>query len=161
MAQPTDLEQFLLELINDARLNPMGNAARYLNGYAPLSSSDTKIQQALTFFKVSGSALQAAYQSLTPTNPLAWNDNLGTAAHDHSQAQITAGLQTHQAPGEAGLGARLTNAGYIGWTTAGENVYATAENALHAHAGFMVDWGNGPNGMQDPAGFQIDDNSRP
>ena len=44
----TSLEQYLLELINEARLNPMGNAARYLTGYAPLTSADKYIQTALS-----------------------------------------------------------------------------------------------------------------
>lgn len=155
MTQPTDLEQFMLELVNDARLNPMGDAARYLSGYAPLTSTDPLIQQAITQFGVNGAALQSIYTSLVAASPLAWNDSLGTAAQNHSQAQITAQEQSHQVAGELGLGARLTAAGYTGWTTAGENVYAYAHSVLHGHAGFMIDWGTGTNGMQDPAKHRL------
>jgi hypothetical protein len=47
MSGPTNEEQFYLELINDARLDPMGDAAKYLTSYSPLTSSDPDIQKAL------------------------------------------------------------------------------------------------------------------
>ena len=103
MAGPTDLEQYLLELVNDARLNPMGNAARYLSSYSPLRSPDPDIQSSLTFFGVDGAALQAAYQALVPVQPVAWSETLAAAARTHDQAMVAADQQTHQAPGEAGL----------------------------------------------------------
>lgn len=151
----TSTEQYLLELINDARLDPMGNAARYITGYAPLTSSRANIQNALNFFGVSGSQLLAAYQALVPVAPVAWNDNLATAALGHNNAMIAADLQTHQAPGEASLGQRLANAGYS-FTTGGENVYAYSDDMMYAQAGFMVDWGGSAatGGMQSPAGHR-------
>ncbi|MFB0611671.1 CAP domain-containing protein [Aurantiacibacter poecillastricola] len=155
MSEPTDLEQLHLELINDARLDPMGNAARYLTSYSPLLSPHPNIQGAMNYFGVTGSALLSAYQALSPAAPLAWNGNLGDAALTHTQVMIDTDLQTHQAPGEPGLGQRANNAGYTGWYNLAENVYAYAQDPLHGHAGFMVDWGNGPNGMQNPAGHRI------
>ena len=155
VAQPTDLEQLMLEYINEARLNPMSNAARYLTGYEPLRSNDPDIQNALDFFKVKGSVIESAYKALVPVAPVAWNDNLADAAHDHSQAMIRVQQQTHQVQGEPSLIFRLGNANYNGWINAAENVYAFAESVLHAHAGFMVDWGAGPDGIQDPAGHRF------
>ncbi len=111
MTQPTDLEQLMLEYINDARLDPMGNAARYITGYSPLTSDDSQIQYVMNFFGVSGSALQDAYQALAPAAPLAWNNNLGDASHAHTQAMISAREQSHQVAGEVGIGARFTQAG--------------------------------------------------
>ncbi|MEZ5734612.1 MAG: tandem-95 repeat protein [Novosphingobium sp.] len=154
MPAPTDLEQLFLELINDARLDPLGNASRYITSYSPLVSSDSAIQAAIDYFNVSGSALLSAYQGLTAVAPVAWNSNLATAAENHSAAMIAADEQSHQVAGEASFGDRLTAAGY-NYSFAGENVYAYAENALYGHAGFMIDWGSGPNGMQSPAGHRI------
>ena len=154
MPGPSDLEQLFLEYINETRLDPLANAARYITSYSPLTSNNASIQNALTFFGVNGQALLTAYNALTPTGAVAWNENLGTAAEGHSAAMIAAQLQTHQAPGEPSLGTRLTNAGY-NFTSAGENVYAYTQSVIHGHAGFMVDWGNGPNGMQSPAGHRI------
>jgi uncharacterized protein YkwD len=154
MAGPTDLEQYLLELVNSARLDPQGDALRYIASYSPLSSQDPDIRSALSFFQVNGSALLAAYAALTPVQPLAWSEALAAAARQHNGAMIGADQQTHQAPGEAGLGDRVTAAGYANWNSLGENVFAFAESILYAHAGFMVDWGQGPNGMQSPAGHR-------
>jgi Ca2+-binding RTX toxin-like protein len=153
MGAPSDIEQLFLELINETRLDPLGNAARYLTSYAPLRSSNPSIQNAINFFGVDGAALLAAYQGLTPVAPLAWNNALETAASKHNDAMIASGTQTHQAPGEADFGTRLTNEGY-NFQTAAENVYAYTESALHGHAGFMIDWGFGPGGMQSPAGHR-------
>lgn len=153
MASPTAEEQYLLELINEARLNPSASASRYISSYSPLTSSNADIQSALTFFNVSGSALQAAFNALTSVAPVAWNGALSDAAAAHNTAMIRAGEQSHQVAGEAALGARITAAGYT-YRSVAENVYAYAESSLHAHAGFMVDWGTGTNGMQNPAGHR-------
>ncbi len=151
----TSTEQYLLELINDTRLDPLGDAARYITTYTPLASPRSNIQNALNFFGVSGSQLLAAYQALAPAAPVAWNDALATAAAGHNAAMIAADQQTHQAPGEPGLGQRFTNAGYT-FTTGGENVYAYSDDVLYAHAGFMVDWGGSAatGGMQSPPGHR-------
>ncbi len=155
MAGPSDLEQLMLEYINETRLDPMGNAARYMTSYAAdPTSSISGIQSALNFFNVNGPALLSAFQALVPTGPLAWNDALGTAAEKHSAQMITAQLQSHQVPGELDLGARVTAEGY-NFQRLGENIFAYTDNMLYGHAGFMIDWGNGPNGMQDPAGHRI------
>lgn len=155
MAAASNIEQYILELINDARLDPLGNAARYISSYSPLTSSDPDIQAALSFFQVNGTALLNAYQALTPVKPLAWSSTLNAAAAGHNAQMIAADSQSHQLPGEASLGTRATNAGYVGWNGVGENIFAYADSALYGHAGFMVDWGSGPNGMQNPAGHRI------
>ena len=87
--------------------------------------------------------------------PLAWNANLGDSAQFHSAAMIAADDQQHELPGEPGLVERITAAGYTNWSNLGENIYAYSESAIYGHAGFMVDWGYGPDGMQDPAGHRI------
>jgi uncharacterized protein YkwD len=155
MAGPTAEEQLYIELINETRLDPMGNAARYISSYAPLISTDPAIQSALDYFEVNGAALQAAYAALIPVGPLAWNENLGAAAQFHSSAMIAADQQEHQLPGGPDLVARIEAAGYANWSNLGENIYAYSESAIYGHAGFMVDWGFGPDGMQSPAGHRV------
>lgn len=159
----SDHEQLLLELINDARLDPLGNAARYITSYAPLTSSDGDIQNAIgpnPGFNVNGNALLTAYNALTAVEPVAWNEALANAADGHSQAMIdysvanpTLNAQQHQLPGELNLGGRATAAGY-NWNALGENIFAFGRSMLHAHAAFMVDWGSGPSGMQSPPGHR-------
>jgi uncharacterized protein YkwD len=152
----TDLEQHLLELVNDARLDPMGNAARYISSYSPLTSPIADIQSAFNFFGVNGPALLSAFQALTPAEPLAWSDPLATAARNHSNAMIAANLQSHQLPGEPDPGTRMANAGYApaGTFAWAENIFAASTSTLQEHAAFMVDWGPGPNGMQNPPGHR-------
>ena len=72
---------------------------------------------------------------------MAWNDSLAAAARQHDSAMIAADSQEHVLSGELGLAARIEAAGYTGGTIFGENIYAFAQSALHAQAGFMVDWG--------------------
>lgn len=150
MAGPSDLEQLMLEYVNDARMDPLGNAARYIASYDPLRAPDPWIQGVMDYFQVDGRALKAAYDALTPVAPLAWNDALGTASRIHNQLMIDTDSQTHQAPGEPDLATRVAMAGYGGARALSENVYAYSESMLYGHAGFMVDWGVGPHGMQPP-----------
>jgi Ca2+-binding RTX toxin-like protein len=154
MPGPSNDEQYMLELINSARLNPIGDAARYISSYSPLTSPDANIQAAFNYFHVSGPALQSQYAALQPVQPVAWNEALAGAARGHNGAMIAADEQSHQVSGEAGLGQRATNAGYAGWTLVGENVYAYSLNPLYGHAGFMVDWGDTSTGIQTPPGHR-------
>ena len=154
MAAPTNLEQLLLEYVNAARLDPLGDASRYLSSYIPLTSPDPDIQNATSFFGVSGSALFGALGALPPARPLAWNNALADAARAHSQAMIDTDSQEHQVAGESALGTRVQAAGY-NFNLVGENIFAFGDSMLHAHAGFMIDWGNGPGGMQSPPGHRL------
>ncbi len=149
----TDAEQYLLELINDARLDPLGDAFRYLSSLTPAASSDPEVAAAVAYFGVDGPAFAQALASLAPAQPVASSEVLLATARAHDAGMIGAGLQAHQVPGEADFGTRLSDAGYR-YTSAGENIYAYATGALDAHAGFMIDWGAGPDGMQNPAGHR-------
>ena len=153
---PSPREQLLLELINATRLDPFGHASTYISSYNPLTSPDPDIQNALTFFGVSGSALEAAFRALVPAQPLAWSHDLGFAAQNHSDAMIAADSQSHQVPGEPDLGTRANNAGYTGFSALAENIFAFTRSELHGHAAFMVDWGGSPatGGMQSPPGHR-------
>lgn len=152
---PTGFEQEMLELLNHMRSDPAGELHRLLTSTNPIHSADPNVQAALDYFGVSGSALASAWSSLRSVPPLAWNDSLMTSSRGHNQAMIAADQQSHQLPGEASLGTRITQAGYTNWTSAGENIYAYANSVLYGHAGFAIDWGYGPAGMQSPAGHRI------
>jgi uncharacterized protein YkwD len=169
MAAPSAQEQYSLELLNETRLDPLGNAERYISSYATQSSPEAGIASALRGFGVDMSALQAQYEALTPVAVLAWSPELADAASGHNVVMMAQDIQTHQAPGEAGLGDRLKDAGYQ-FRAAGENVFAYSQSVLYGHAGFMIDWGyddedmtNGVvnkdyretgDGIQDPAGHR-------
>jgi Ca2+-binding RTX toxin-like protein len=152
----TAQEQLLLELIDDARLDPLGDAARYIASYAPLKSTDGDIQNAFTFFHVNGTMLREQFAALKPAQPLAWNDDLAVAARGHDRAMIGTDDQDHVVRGEADIQTRIEHAGYTGWSNLAENIFANASSPLEAHASYMVDWG-GPassGGMQSPPGHR-------
>src|ERR1043166_9588554 len=127
MAGSTDLEQLMLEYINEARIDPLGDAARFIASYSPLTSNDPDIRNALNFFGVDGSVLLRQLSALTPVQPVAWNESLGIASRLHSVAMIAADTQSHQLPGEASLSQRDVAAGYTNFSSLGENVFARSE----------------------------------
>src|SRR4051812_5125039 len=152
---PSGYEQEMLELVNTLRVDPQGGLTRLLVSTNPLQARDAQVQAALDYYGVSGTTLASQWASLTPAQPLAWSEGLMASSLGHNQRMISADQQSHQLPGEADLGSRITQAGDTGWSMLGENVYAYATSVGYGHAGFAIDWGNGPNGLQSPAGHRL------
>tara|TARA_Y100001934_G_scaffold243661_1_gene300467 strand:+ start:6870 stop:9125 length:2256 start_codon:yes stop_codon:yes gene_type:complete len=147
IGQPTDDEQHYLELINRARRDPTGEATRMA------IHTDPQVQSAMNQFNVNTTVLHAAISAYPVAQPLAMNSNMIVAARRHTGDQFTNTFQGHTGTDGTDTGDRLTDAGYI-WQRWGENVFSFARSAVHGHAGFEIDWGNGPNGMQDPPGHR-------
>lgn len=169
MPEPTNFEQELLELINRARLNPLGEYDYLIADAATQTGTTSDITNALRFFGVDVASFQSQLQGVAAVPPLAWNDKLAAAAAGHTNEMIAQDEQSHELPGEAALGQRVTDQGYT-WSAVGENVFAFTRSPLHGQAGFFVDWGydatdfvngvrignwdtNG-DGIQDPAGHR-------
>ena len=146
--EPSDREQFMLELLNRMRMNPADELDILLN------SGDPFIDSALLAFEVDQDVLQQQWDTLAAAPPLAWNESLYNAALKHSELMRDLDEQSHQLPGEVPLGQRVQAEGYD-FTVVGENVYAFGQNILHSHAAFAIDWGLGPDGIQDPPGHRI------
>ncbi|MEM8597957.1 MAG: carboxypeptidase regulatory-like domain-containing protein, partial [Pseudomonadota bacterium] len=155
MITPTDVEQLHLEFINRARSDPDGELDFLIANPATGTGVQSNITSALSFFGVDMDLLYDQLDGVPSVPPLAWNTALAQSADAHSQAMIDADIQSHQVPGELGLGARITAAGYTGWQQVAENVFAYAQDPLHAHAAFYIDWGYGPGGIQSPAGHRL------
>jgi len=155
---PSPLEQEMLELLNRFRDNPQAELDELLASHpSPLTARDADVQAALDFFSVDGAALESQFASLSPAPPLAWNEALYDAAENHNDLMIQFDQQSHQLPGEAGLLDRDVAAGYD-WefsVRVGENIFAYSQSVIYAHAAFVIDWGFGPNGIQEPAGHRI------
>lgn len=151
---PTAEEQFMLELLNRFRTDPQGELTKLtssLSGEA--RSTDPDINSALDFFNVSGPVLQSQWTSLTAVPALAWNEALYQMAELQSQNMILDDAQEHNLPGRPGLAARADLFDYE-YTILGENIFAFGESVLHSHAAYAIDWGNGPNGIQNPPGHR-------
>ncbi len=146
---PTAAEQELLEAINRIRINPQAELSVIYTNVATLTSSDPKVTSDTRAFNMNSAQLQSEFAALVPVAPVIWSSALSDAAQTHSSLMIAQRTQSHQLPGEASLGTRVTAAGYTNWQGLGENIYAYAENTFHGHAGFVIDWGNNPPGHRD------------
>lgn len=155
---PSPFEQESLELLNRFRDNPQAELDELLSSHpTPLTARDADVQAALDFFSVDGVALESQFASLSPAPPLAWSEALYDAAENHNDLMIQFDQQSHQLPGEAGLLDRDVAAGYD-WefsVRVGENIFAYSQSVIYGHAAFVIDWGFGPNGIQEPAGHRI------
>jgi hypothetical protein len=148
MAQPTAQEQQMLELVNRMRQAPAAELNILLN------SGDPNIDNALTFFNVDRNTLNQQWSQLSPTAPVAWSSELSNAALSHNQQMIAANLQSHQVPGELPFAQRNVNAGYQDFSYLGENIAAYSTSVFQGEASLALDWGNGPGGIQSPAGHR-------
>ncbi|MEM6487648.1 MAG: CAP domain-containing protein [Pseudomonadota bacterium] len=154
MRAPTAEEQLFVELINRARADPAGELDRLIADPAAGTAVQENITAALDFFDVDIDLLYSQLVGVGAAAPLAWSEALAQSAYGHTILMIEFGEQSHNLPGEPGLGERITQAGYTGWTQLAENVFAYAIDVLYGHAAYYIDWGNGPGGIQSPAGHR-------
>jgi Ca2+-binding RTX toxin-like protein len=98
----TAVEQLILELVNRARLDPAGEAARL----------GIKLNE----------GLKAGTISSAPRDPLASNDALHNAADAHSQFMLDHDQFAHQGIGDGTPQSRIAAAGYSSAFTLGENI---------------------------------------
>ena len=104
MVQPSAYEQYMLEMINRARLNPQGEANLYGIGL--------------------NDGLSANTISNNPKQPLAFNLLLIDSARSHSQWMLDTDTFSHTGVNGTSSHQRMKNAGYQftgGWTS-GENI---------------------------------------
>lgn len=113
--QPTDLEQFLLELINRARADRDAEHSRILTNLDDLSLFPNP--DPLDYNIASGVSAAAK-------QPLAWNSPLADAADAHSQDMIDRDFFDHVNPDGVTALQRAIAAGYTPWTNFGENISA-------------------------------------
>src|SRR5947207_5232457 len=150
-ADPSNDEQYFLEITNRMRLNPQAELkilANIIPGspatWGTPKSSEPNVDNALQYFGTNANTLLTQWNALVPVPALAWNTKLNDSALYHANQVIAHGHdadpQQHQFVGEPTLGQRFINAGYTGFTAGAENLYAYTYNAFHGHAGFAIDW---------------------
>jgi hypothetical protein len=150
IGDPTNEEQYYLELINRARANPTAEGIRLA------LTTDPNVLSAYSAFGVNLVLMQAQFVLILPAPPLSMNSTLTTAARAHSQNMLQNNYQGHSGP-DGSLTTRLAGytAGANGWSL-GENVYAYSKSVWYGHVGFEVDWGGSAatGGMQSPPGHR-------
>ena len=148
MANPTDREQELLELVNRIRTAPQAELSLLLN--AADAATKKSISNALAYYDVKLDTLSAQWQNLQAVAPVAWSSELNAAAMAHNAEMIAADVQAHQVTGEKSLGERVKAANYT-FTSTRENLFAYASSVFNAEAALAIDWGTGVDGIQTPA----------
>ena len=150
IGDPTNDEQYYLELINRARANPTAEGIRLA------TTTDTQVLGAYASFGVNLVLMQAQFALIPAQPPLSMNAVLTTAARAHSQNMLQNNYQGHNGP-DGSLSTRLQSytSGANGWSI-GENVYAYSKSVWYGHAAFQVDWGGSvaTGGMQSPPGHR-------
>ena len=139
---PDGNEQQMLWLLNRARSDPAEEGAWLA------TENDPDIAAARTYWGVNTTALQNAFAAIPAQPPAAFDVRLYNAAKAHSDYLISIDGQTHD-----GQFNRIDAAGFK-YTSAAGIVFSYSDSALYGHAGFNIDWGPGPNGMQDPPGHR-------
>lgn len=141
MGEPTDEEQLYLEMINRARANPTEEGLRMA------ASTHPDILIALEQYGVDLEMLKQEFAALPVRPPLAINAKLTTMARNHTQDMFDHALQQHEGSNGSTLAERVALVQYPA-VVGGENVFSSVVDVEYGHAGFQIDWGAGPGGMQ-------------
>jgi subtilisin-like proprotein convertase family protein len=156
IGDPTAEEQLLLELMNRARLHPAEEGDRIFVDYG-----EKRVTQATNFFLAQRPGVEFtraenrdAFHGYAAKPPVAFSGKLIASARGHSALMKQYDQQSHRisdangdpllgpggVPVEPDLRGRVVAAGYSG-TFLGESVFSYADDMVHAHAGFAVDFG--------------------
>lgn len=135
MTAPTAQEQYMLELVNQARMNPQAAAVRVASNITP------DIQSTLDYYHVDLNTAKEAIANSPAKPPLAWNPSLAAAAQAHTQDMVVNQFQSHSGSNGSTADQRMQQAGYTGSSFTGENAYAYANTVDEAMQAFLIDWG--------------------
>lgn len=145
---PTADEQYMLELINRARANPAAEGLRLAN------TTDPDVQLGIKLFGVDVAKLKKDFASYRVQPPVAMNTKLLIAARRHSNDMAKNNFQSHTGSDNSTITSRINDAGYNS-SSISENIYANlVPSPFFAHAGFAIDWGGGPGGVQPGLGHR-------
>lgn len=112
----------------------------------PTPASDFEGQVLTLVNQARAQARTCGTQSFAATTPLAANDALRTAAHNHSQDMAVRNFFDHTNPDGVTFDQRITNAGYS-WRAAAENIAAGASTPQDVVAGWLKSSGHCANIM--------------
>ena len=132
---PSAQEQYMLQLINEARTNPAAAAEMLTTNLSP------DVQATLQYYNVNIQATAQKIASATPQPPVAWNADLASSAQGQSQYMSDNQIQSHTGANGSTSQQRMQQAGYNNMASNGENAYAYATSAEQAMQAFLIDWG--------------------
>lgn len=136
----TALEQYALEQLNRARMNPSEVATDVTTNLG----RDTLMT--FQYYNVDLAQTRNAIASEKAVAPLAWNNQLASAADRLSSDMAANGFQSHIGSDGSTIEQRLDQAGYTNRSAQGENAFAYASSVDDAMRAFLVDYGVGDKG---------------
>lgn len=139
---PGPAEQKMLWLMNRARQAPAEEGI-WLAGL-----TDPDVVIAVDFFGVNLDVLVAAFAGLEAKPPAAFDIRLHDASVLKSLDLIARDTQDHDGQIE------LVDESGFDCNGGRFSVFSYTQSALHGHAALNIDWGVGPDGMQDPPGHR-------
>lgn len=142
-ADVTGEQQLMLELINEALINPESAAERVEQGLT---------RGAITAITRDGDTVESVISDIAssdPRPPVAWDASLADAAKRHTEFQIRLGGQTHDGPqGLETATDRVIAAGFSNPDAVAENIIYGVDSSEHAMRAFLADYG--PGNAQNP-----------
>ncbi|MBU1168661.1 MAG: hypothetical protein KKD44_03765 [Proteobacteria bacterium] len=140
---PDTKEQQMMWLMNRARSNPEQE------GIWLVTMADPDVVNAVNYFGVDLDLLMAEFAAIEAKPPAAFDVRLYNAAKVHSDDLILRDAQDHN-----DQFTQVTDAGFSFVAIRG-NVFSYTKSAVHGHAGFNIDWGVDPTGMQPERGHRL------
>jgi hypothetical protein len=132
---PTAQEQYMLQLVNEARTNPQAAAERVTSNLTP------DVVATLNYYHVDLNAAKQAIATAAAKPPVAWNPSLAVAAQAHSEDMANTQVQSHAGSDGSSADQRMEKAGYTNHNSTGENAYAYSTSVDEAMQAFLLDWG--------------------
>jgi uncharacterized protein YkwD len=140
---PTDQEQYMLQLLNEARTDPAAAAQQITSDLTPEEMAT------INYYGVNLQATEQKIASATPQPPLAWNSALASSAQSQSQYMANTQVQSHTGANGSTPQQRMEQAGYGTLASSGENAYAYSTSVEEAMQAFLIDWGVPSDGHRD------------
>ena len=134
---PTDGEQYLLQQLNRARMDPVGEGQRL----AVWLRDTTTGQEVVAQYGTNPDQVISDFAALPAVPPLAFDPHLIAAARGHSTDMVSTGIESHTGSDGSTPPQREAAAGFSQWF-AGENAAYPFPSLDEVHAGYLVDWGN-------------------
>ncbi len=143
---PSQDEQYYLELLNRARMNPPAAGVEISNTTDPDVSSEFNYWATQDANEPTRASIKSDFATYQPKQPLAMNASLLAAARAHSQDMLDNNYQGHQGTDGSFPADRAQKAGYPSLYPGyppyvGENAAAYANSVYNAYAGWLIDFG--------------------
>lgn len=147
---PSASEQELMQLTNRFRTDPTHEFSRLIASSSPRKAHDANVDFSLSFFNSNVAIVGAELALLTSVPPVAWDEIGQQAARDYLPYMIAAKTTSHTLNGTYQQRIQRYNFDFSKGGTARENLFLNAFSPVHTHASYVLEWGSGPNGLQDP-----------